>query len=263
MLTRGIWAMLKNRHRRTEIYAQSAYWDAKAVDYSGESISLWPNKSLSRLYAKEHRDALERLAAPLEGAKVLDAGCGTGRLARMLAERGASVVAIDFSEQTLREARRNTPSSLDIKFELCSMFELPYEEEFDWVMSWAAATMACQTRGDFQSVLRRFYRALKPGGAVFFLEPFHSNFLRRTLRLSFDQVLEDLRSAGFVISHSEEFHFWPMRLALSYFDLPPGLTGRGYSVGRRLERSFPNAHWGDYKLVVATKPERPGVIEGS
>ena len=124
MKTSGIWAMFKNRSRRREIYSGSAYWDAKAVDYSAESISMWPNRSLSRLYEQEHQDALDRLTAPLEGARVLDAGCGTGQLARMLAQRGASVRAIDFSQQTLNEARELTPSSLDVEFELCSVFDL-------------------------------------------------------------------------------------------------------------------------------------------
>lgn len=39
------------------------------------------------------------------GKRVLDVGCGTGRLTRLAAERGASVYAFDPSEQNVAAAR--------------------------------------------------------------------------------------------------------------------------------------------------------------
>jgi malonyl-CoA O-methyltransferase len=42
----------------------------------------------------------------VRGLRVLDLGCGTGRHALWLAERGATVTAVDFSEGMLAEARR-------------------------------------------------------------------------------------------------------------------------------------------------------------
>jgi SAM-dependent methyltransferase len=46
---------------------------------------------------------IERLA-PLEGRRILDLGCGKGRFARSLIERGAQVVGLDFSAGMLNEA---------------------------------------------------------------------------------------------------------------------------------------------------------------
>jgi SAM-dependent methyltransferase len=60
-------------------------------------------------------DALERLAGPLAGRRVLDVGAGTGISARALAARGANVVALDPSlamAQTLRAASGSTPATL-------------------------------------------------------------------------------------------------------------------------------------------------------
>ncbi len=45
------------------------------------------------------------------GARILDLCCGTGQLARILAERGFRVMGIDGSEEMLRHARSNAPSA--------------------------------------------------------------------------------------------------------------------------------------------------------
>jgi 2-polyprenyl-3-methyl-5-hydroxy-6-metoxy-1,4-benzoquinol methylase len=40
---------------------------------------------------------------------VLDAGCGTGRIARELARRGLAVVGVDLDDVMLATARRKAP----------------------------------------------------------------------------------------------------------------------------------------------------------
>lgn len=58
------------------------------------------------------RTLLEWLPADLQGARVLDAGCGTGALAIEVAHRGASVVAIDLSPTLIGLARERSPEKL-------------------------------------------------------------------------------------------------------------------------------------------------------
>ena len=55
---------------------------------------------------------LSALPADLAGARVLDAGCGTGALAVELARRGAEVVAVDISPALIGIARRRCPEAL-------------------------------------------------------------------------------------------------------------------------------------------------------
>ena len=55
---------------------------------------------------------LSALPADLSGARVLDAGCGTGALAVELARRGAEVVAVDISPALIGIARRRCPEAL-------------------------------------------------------------------------------------------------------------------------------------------------------
>jgi magnesium-protoporphyrin O-methyltransferase len=48
----------------------------------------------------------------LNGARILDAGCGTGALAFELATRGAHVTGVDISPQLIDIARKRTPNDL-------------------------------------------------------------------------------------------------------------------------------------------------------
>lgn len=54
------------------------------------------------------------LPADLRGARVLDAGCGTGALAIEIARRGAEVVAVDIASGLVDAARQRTPTGLVI-----------------------------------------------------------------------------------------------------------------------------------------------------
>jgi ubiquinone/menaquinone biosynthesis C-methylase UbiE len=93
------------------------------------------------------------------GMRVLDVGCGPGRHAHALAQRGIDVVGIDISE-TFIELARQTPGPTFIRGDAR---EMTFDEEFD------AAICLCQgafglNEGDDALILQRLIRALKPDG---------------------------------------------------------------------------------------------------
>jgi magnesium-protoporphyrin O-methyltransferase len=79
---------------------------------------------------------LSALPAGLSGARVLDAGCGTGVLALDLAARGASVVAIDLSPTLVDHARERAEAAGTAGVDFRSGDMLAAElGRFDWVVA--------------------------------------------------------------------------------------------------------------------------------
>jgi 2-polyprenyl-3-methyl-5-hydroxy-6-metoxy-1,4-benzoquinol methylase len=77
-----------------------------------------------------------RSLAPLEGRRVLELGCGEGRLTRPLAVLAASVTAIDTDEKTIARARASLP---DVDLRVASAIDLDAPDgEFDLALfSWS------------------------------------------------------------------------------------------------------------------------------
>ncbi len=67
------------------------------------------------------------------GSRVLDVGCGPGRHARALAERGIVVLGVDISQRFVELARQDAPAGAT--FERLDARALPFDAEFDAVIS--------------------------------------------------------------------------------------------------------------------------------
>ncbi|WP_121257208.1 class I SAM-dependent methyltransferase [Nocardioides ferulae] len=95
-------------------------------------------------------------------ARVLDAGCGTGRIAVHLAERGYRVVGVDVDETMLAVARAEAPE-LDWRFGDLAALELG--EEFDVVLL-AGNIVPLLEPGTLPDVARQLAAHTAPGGLV-------------------------------------------------------------------------------------------------
>jgi SAM-dependent methyltransferase len=97
----------------------------------------------------------------LEGANVVDLGCGVGDLSAALAARGASVVGIDLNEELLREAMaRRIPNAAFRRADLREPLEL--DAGFDGL--WCGFVAAYFP--DLASALTRWKVHLRPGGWI-------------------------------------------------------------------------------------------------
>ena len=92
------------------------YFDRTAVEAWSRLTSDAPVSKIRatvRAGRNEMRDTiLSYLPQDLTGARLLDAGCGTGALAVEAARRGADVVAIDLSPKLVGLARDRLPANL-------------------------------------------------------------------------------------------------------------------------------------------------------
>lgn len=91
---------------------------------------------------------------------VLDAACGTGRIARLLADRGHRVFGVDSSPDMLARAQERVPQG---RFELGELTALPAADASTDLVTCA---LALTHVGDLAPVLTEFARVLRPGGHV-------------------------------------------------------------------------------------------------
>ena len=124
--------------RRGELHT---YFDKTAAEAWKRLTSDAPVSRI-RATVRAGRDEMRRtllswLPEDLHGARLLDAGCGTGVLAIEAARRGADVVAIDLSPTLTAHAAANLPSDLSpgkVSFRAGDMLA-PELGHFDFVVA--------------------------------------------------------------------------------------------------------------------------------
>jgi SAM-dependent methyltransferase len=105
-----------------------------------------------------------------QNGKVLDIGCGMGREAYALHDKGFSVTGIDNSREVIRQVTRfSKENGYDLPFLYYDGQVLPFEAaSFDTVIIWAQ-TFGLLYGDDYKnSFLRECYRVLKTGGILSF-----------------------------------------------------------------------------------------------
>jgi SAM-dependent methyltransferase len=123
---------------------------------------------LSRAGSDVYRDlvntpAFFALLPHVDGLLGLDFGCGEGHNTRLLADRGADLVAVDVSELFIDAAASERRDR--IRYVVGDGVRLPFAAAtFDFV----AAFMSLMDVGDPETCLREIGRVLKPGGFVQF-----------------------------------------------------------------------------------------------
>lgn len=97
----------------------------------------------------------------VQGKRVFDLGCGTGRYCALLAERGASVIGLDPSLQMLECAKQKLAAFENIELYYGTMDKMDFLcDHFDLVVS----ALALSHLPDLRPTLRACARVLKHGG---------------------------------------------------------------------------------------------------
>jgi SAM-dependent methyltransferase len=105
-----------------------------------------------------HEMALARIG-DIGGLRVLEAGCGTGELARELVRRGAHVAAIDLSPRAVAETREISGAYCQV----ATVTDLPYPDgSFDLVV----CVETLQHVQDWTSGLAELVRVTRDGGRL-------------------------------------------------------------------------------------------------
>jgi SAM-dependent methyltransferase len=137
-----------------------------------------------------------------EGQRVLEVGCGTGGMARGLAQvvgAGGQVVGIDLSETMLVEARRRSMNVPNVEFLQADVHQLPFaDQSFD----------RCYSRNVFEVVedprraISEMVRVLRPGGIVVIPAPDYGSMAidgsDRALTRTIINYIGDVESNGWM-----------------------------------------------------------------
>ncbi len=121
------------KRARLENYFNEVSSDAWDKLTSNEPVSF------VRQLVREGREKMqaaiiEKLPKDLRGTRIMDAGCGTGVLSRMLDERGAEVVGVDISEKLIEVAKNRSSLNKNIEYFAGDMKEQSFGN-FDYIIA--------------------------------------------------------------------------------------------------------------------------------
>jgi SAM-dependent methyltransferase len=259
----SVWQLFKERRTRDAIYGVSSYWDSRASARRGMARSLWPSNTFNALWDERQRALLVRALGDVTGRRMVDVGCGTGRVTRWLAEqRGArQVVGVDFSPATVEAARHESSALVSsglVRFEqgdVVAGLDRVGAGAFDDAIVLGCLSVACRDRPSLERAMTSVARLVRKGGRVLLLEPIHrSPLLRRVLDLGLEEWIGCANRAGLALVQGDRMGFVPVRLVFSVRDLPRPLVAPIFGAGERLLDAAPwLAPLADYKLLLFTR----------
>ena len=234
-------------------YDSSVYWRERARGSEGSRV-LWSNEGYNQLYRRIQRGVIETFLINLdENSLVLDVGCGTGVVARMITELKSNIFVdgIDFPEM-IQIAKRENPSAR------ISYIESSAEEYFDpgkhyeLVIS-SACFAAIRDILKMEQAITNCIRMLDEGGIVLMMDPFHRwNYLAR-VKYSSRQLIRFMKQRGFELTLKSGVLFWPYREWLANSNYHGAELERKFAQGEKLLSCFGKVLWADYKILAFRK----------
>lgn len=153
-----------------------------------EYDARWQRLAASGASVHGEADLIEALLRESGGTRMLDAGCGTGRVAIELAARGFSVAGLDLDPAMLDAARAKAPTLRWVEADLADA-GAHLHETFDLV-GLPGNVMIFVERGSEGRVIDQLAALLEPGGLLV------AGFQLLTGRLTLDRYDEVAAAAG-------------------------------------------------------------------
>ena len=122
-----------------------------AEDFSNKRAEMWEELNSIVDYIKD-------------GEKILDLGCGNGRLYEILKDKNIDYYGVDISEKLIEISRQKYPQA---KFQVADALNLPFPEEFFDKVFGIAVLHHIPSRELRVQSLKEIKRILKPKGILF------------------------------------------------------------------------------------------------
>jgi malonyl-CoA O-methyltransferase len=133
------------------------------------------------LFARVHRPVVDAVCTGIGPQRVVDVGCGTGRLLEALLARlpGAELVGVDPAEGMISVARSRFAGEPRIRFEVATADHLPLDDGCADVVT---TTLSFHHWERQEASLREVARVLGPAGRLLIADIFGIGFVGRLLR---------------------------------------------------------------------------------
>ncbi|MFK7988544.1 MAG: class I SAM-dependent methyltransferase [Sandaracinaceae bacterium] len=194
-----------------------------------------------------HRMELRRLTPHIgSGAAVVDVGCGTGRLAVALHDRGATVTAFDLS-RALVETARQASGGRAIQFEVgAADAEWPVEPgRADVVL--LSGVLNCIDDEGVDRALSQAFDALSPGGTLYVRNSaacgarFHREASEDLPPMTYrtgEEYVDRVRAAGFLVREDGYLYAPLLPPNLVYYHLLPAAVRDRSPISEALDAWF-------------------------
>ena len=142
-------------------------WDLAALNSDGARWWMGGMKSDEDFEASGRHDAEQLARFVSRDARVLDLGCGMGRVLTHLAPHCAEIVGVDVSSRMLRRARERLRGVPNVRLQRVSGRDLRPLAEGVFDFAFALQVFHHLEREDTMRYLAELHRVLKPGGRVY------------------------------------------------------------------------------------------------
>ncbi|HTH53267.1 MAG TPA: class I SAM-dependent methyltransferase [Edaphobacter sp.] len=176
-------------------------------------MTEWNAPEYARISALQQAMAAEALSlADLQGTeRVLDLGCGNGRITAGIAERlkQGSIVGVDASAEMIAFASEHFPEATfpNLRFQMGDIRRLTFREEFDGVVSFNALHWIPEQ----SEALRTICSAMKKGACA------QLRLVPKGRRKSLEDVIEETRKSQRWSEYFNEFHDPYLHLTLDEY----------------------------------------------
>lgn len=160
---------------------------------------------------------IKQVLSPLRGQRLLDAGCGDGRLCYELREENVKITGVDYSEKAISFAKAFNAA---VKFHVTDLAELRFEEEFDIVA--LVEVLEHIPPSSISTIISNLRKALKADGQLLVSVPttnlpvskkHYQHFTIDSLEKLFVPIFEPVTKIG----HSKNGRAWSHFLRLQKY----------------------------------------------
>lgn len=151
------------------------------------------NQSLS------YRSLLKKAVSPIkfnEGKRILDLGCGTANLYKLIKDKNISYVGVDVCSEALVLAKEKVSKTADkaqVKFVECDVRDLCFEDAyFDDVVS--NNVLYTLSKDDIKKTLKEIYRVMKPNAGALVITGMRRSF--NPLIIYIDSAVKEIKEYG-------------------------------------------------------------------